>query len=852
MIQFKVRSFYEDNEHVIFIIKRSEKSVTFKDAFGKIYRKPIKKIRDTNDYVECISCSLEHSKIGCFAGHPLSYQEAKKLIQEEINLWRDYENEKYEQEAEYAETYGVVDDIFDDEFNDNNESETTEVKALPATASQSEEKKESQPDDTSKIVRFVVGETYGYMFNSYATNYTYNTYKVIKRTPKTITIEDSRGKTQLCRIKISSNQFAENPVTEESVRQSVLGSLYASEPFEIYKRQTEENSLPDDTTQETHTEVEAVSATASQPADVHDEKSESHLERKKDSRENIQREYIGTFFFFYFVKSFKKKLPLRIYKQQTRDFGKRDTDTAYFGESFLQFFDENDKAMFCYFPYADIFQFHAAFFDFFDCNRYDHSKKIDCERMVRSRIGSILNNAGYLDQNYEFIYDEHGAFRILAYKYAMEQKDMSKISSFVMPDKPFTSENDKDNPLSWPTNSNERKQAMRLFFRMQDITNHEMPVCNEKDKKAYLKEIDSLREEIRKLFDTQSKSQPAQENKPASQTKKHTRKSKQEIIPFQLGMFYIANIDGRNFNARVTAFIEHFRKFSKADKNGKIKNKIVRTKKVCFDVLYNGEIKHMEAGIRIDKDSDCEYITTVIYPPVKMSANNPVEGATPHSVSDITPEYKFKPDERYPLTLRNYYGNIKCVSSCDSSVTFEFGAYNSDSYCEQDLLTVPVFVEPDTKSQFVHIGKWTCYAHDSNQDNKPQETSQNVQQEAKSKNTPKRTRTPRKRVQFTAQDILSCQNENDALSLLMTLKKENMKNISRDLKISIHSSRRFKINWFMSKEQIARYIAHQLFLRRKIQAKKTSNHDEAPKTNKLENFSYSTNKKTGQISFIFE
>lgn len=160
--------------------------------------------------------------------------------------------------------------------------------------------------------------------------------------------------------------------------------------------------------------------------------------------------------------------------------------------------------------------------------------------------------------------------------------------------------------------------------------------------------------------------------------------------------------------------------------------------------------------------------------------------------------------------------------------------------------------DAQSKSQFFYIGDRTCYAHNSNQDNKPQETSQNVQQEAKSKNTSKRTRTPRKRVQVTAQDILSCQNENDALSLLMTLKKEDMKNIARDLKISIHSSRRFKINWFMSKEQNARYIAHQLFLRRKIQAKKTSNHDEAPKTNKLENFSYSTNKKTGQISFIFE
>lgn len=211
----------------------------------------------------------------------------------------------------------------------------------------------------------------------------------------------------------------------------------------------------------------------------------------------------------------------------------------------------------------------------------------------------------------------------------------------------------------------------------------------------------------------------------ASQTTKHTRKSKQEIIPFQLGMFYIANIDGRNFNARVTAFIEHFRNFSKADKNGKIKNKIVRTKDVCFDVLYNGEIKHVQAGISIDKDSGCEYITTVIYPPIKISADNPVECATPHTASDITPVYKFKPDERYPLTLREYYGNIKCVSFCNSSqVTFEFGAYNSEALHEQDLLTVPIFVDPETKSQFVLFGSRTCYAHDPIQEVNPVESNE--------------------------------------------------------------------------------------------------------------------------------
>ena len=248
--------------------------------------------------------------------------------------------------------------------------------------------------------------------------------------------------------------------------------------------------------------------------------------------------------------------------------------------------------------------------------------------------------------------------------------------------------------------------------------------------------------------------------------------------------------------------------------------------------------------------------------------------------------------------------------------------------------------DAQSKSQFFYIGDRTCYAHDSNQDNKPQEISQNVQQETKSdiqqelkccifcgskkkpyirtrkgnnyktfrsgfwasgtqswftvrikcrfcgkeiecsgdtkeeamqkaiakwncehiktddkpivEHAQKQTRMPRKRIQVTTETISSCQNENDAVTLLLTLKKEEILNIAKELRICVQFSKRVMSRDFNTKEKISRHIAHQLYLRRKIQTKKTSNHDEATMTNKLENFSYSTNKKTGQISFIFE
>lgn len=485
--------------------------------------------------------------------------------------------------------------------------------------------------------------------------------------------------------------------------------------------------------------------------------------------------------------------------------------------------------------------------------------------------------------------------------------------------------------------------------------------------KAVLKVNEAMR-------DAQSKSQPAQENKPASQTKKHTRKSKQEIIPFQLGMFYIANIDGRNFNARVTAFIEHFSNFSKADKNGKIKNKIVRTKDVCFDVLYNGEIKHVQAGISIDKDSGCEYITTVIYPPIKISADNPVECATPHTASDITPVYKFKPDERYPLTLREYYGNIKCVSFCNSSqVTFEFGAYNSEALHEQNLLTVPVFVDPETKSQFFSLPTGSCYARDvisqteakeSHEDinvDLPDENHESHQADlahtfskcphcesthkpyvklcktktamrakmktgsgvaeicdylrvrcrdcgyeehtiihssgngkvinrsrdeatviaiekwnnpikdnavvlspvkALSENAPEQTRIPRKRFSVTLEDIRSCENEKQIIAMLINLSVNSLRTIAVEL-LEIPQAHFRGMN---KKNVLASFIACRVILMRKILAqnnshqqeqavkpeKTVSREQEAQSESCADNFYMTMNEKTGQFSFVFE
>ena len=352
----------------------------------------------------------------------------------------------------------------------------------------------------------------------------------------------------------------------------------------------------------------------------------------------------------------------------------------------------------------------------------------------------------------------------------------------------------------------------------------------------------------------------------ASKPRKRTRKSKKQIITFQLGMSYIVKRDNREFKGKVTAFIEHFRKDTKTDKNGKTKNKIGRWRKVCFEVEYEGKIKYIEASIGIDKEAGCEYSLDTLYPPFRMYANNPVEGATPHSASDITPEYTFKLDERYPVEVKPLYGNIKCVSVCDSSVTFEYGAYSKEPYYEQDLVTVPVFVDPETKSQFVRICNSTCYAYDPKQ-----ETSQPVLQKQENeplqeviteqnfehiKNNdapvaeiaPKRTRTTRKRAQFTIEDIQACSDENQVLALLESLSLNELKSWAKSLKIRLEH-----LKGMNNKAKLSKHIAFSVIYEKELKEiyEKKRIVKTGTRVTTLTEHYYSMDEKTGQISFVF-
>ena len=115
-------------------------------------------------------------------------------------------------------------------------------------------------------------------------------------------------------------------------------------------------------------------------------------------------------------------------------------------------------------------------------------------------------------------------------------------------------------------------------------------------------------------------------------------------------------------------------------------------------------------------------------------------------------------------------------------------------------------------------------------------------------NAPKRTRTPRKRPQITAESIYACSDENQVLALLNDLTLKELKDWAKTLKIRLEH-----LKGLNNKAKLSKHIAFTVIYEKELRecyAKKRIVKTGTRVTSLTEHY-YSMDEKTGQISFVF-
>lgn len=113
---------------------------------------------------------------------------------------------------------------------------------------------------------------------------------------------------------------------------------------------------------------------------------------------------------------------------------------------------------------------------------------------------------------------------------------------------------------------------------------------------------------------------------------------------------------------------------------------------------------------------------------------------------------------------------------------------------------------------------------------------------------PKRTRTTRKRAQFTVEDIRACSDENQVLALLEGLNLQELKSWAKSLKIRLEH-----LKGMNNKAKLSKHIAFSVIYEkelREIQSKKRVVKS-TPRITTLTEHYYTLDAETGQISFVF-
>lgn len=190
-----------------------------------------------------------------------------------------------------------------------------------------------------------------------------------------------------------------------------------------------------------------------------------------ENNDDYNANILGTFSFSYFNdKGERTSTNFNLSKKYTRyvvipEKIITENHYAYFGESFIEFCNSQNSTVAAYYPYIDTIQFREAW-----TQNYRQSgsavNEFSFEYSLRSVLDDILKYAGYLDDNGNFIHDAHGAFRIHAWNFFMQNRQHNELKDFIMPDVVLSGYEDRDNPITWIKDSPERNDALRGYIRL--------------------------------------------------------------------------------------------------------------------------------------------------------------------------------------------------------------------------------------------------------------------------------------------------------------------------------------------------------------------------------------------------
>ncbi|MBQ4430061.1 MAG: hypothetical protein II877_01055 [Synergistaceae bacterium] len=174
----------------------------------------------------------------------------------------------------------------------------------------------------------------------------------------------------------------------------------------------------------------------------------------------------------------------------------------YTGNFLLMLYNNNSEStrpMAAYSPILDAFQISRLYED----SLSQFSAQQALRKQILPLLPHMLKGSGLLDENGQIHYDGYEAFRCLFSKSVLLDRSIS-AANFSMPDNPFTTDNDRDNPLSWPE-SPFRQKALLVFLK---IINHKIDARNHYNRpksqsNAINKFIQSLFDELHSLFEAQ-------------------------------------------------------------------------------------------------------------------------------------------------------------------------------------------------------------------------------------------------------------------------------------------------------------------------------------------------------------